>query len=50
MFLSPGRYVHTANGEGYRPIAEIVEDLEDLEEEAREADAALKAVLGRILG
>jgi len=32
--ISPSRYIHTADGEEYRPIAEIVEDLLVLEKEA----------------
>ncbi len=39
--ISLSRYIHTADGEEYRPIAEIVEELNALEEEARETDRAL---------
>ena len=46
--ISPSRYIHTADGEEYRPIAEIVEELTALEEEAKATDAALKAILSRI--
>ena len=46
--ISPSRYIHTADGEEYRPIAEIVEELNALEEEAKATDAALKAILSRI--
>jgi type I restriction enzyme M protein len=46
--ISPSRYIHTADGEEYRPIAEIVEELKALEEEARATDATLKAILERI--
>jgi type I restriction enzyme M protein len=46
--ISPSRYIHTAEGEEYRPIAEIVEELKALEEEARATDATLKAILERI--
>ena len=46
--ISPSRYIHTAAGEEYRPIAEIVEELEALEAESRETDAALKKILARL--
>lgn len=46
--ISPSRYIHTAAGEEYRPIAEIVEELEALEAESRETDAALKGILARL--
>ena len=46
--ISPSRYIHTGEGEEYRPIAEIVEELNALEDEARETDQALKAILARI--
>jgi type I restriction enzyme M protein len=46
--ISPSRYIHTADGEEYRPIVEIVEELNTLEEEAKVTDAALKAILARI--
>jgi type I restriction enzyme M protein len=46
--ISPSRYIHTADGEEYRPIAEIVEELNALEEEAKATDAALKEILKRI--
>lgn len=46
--ISPSRYIHTGEGEEYRPLAEIVEELEALEAEARETDTALKTVLGRL--
>jgi type I restriction enzyme M protein len=46
--ISPSRYIHTADGEEYRPIAEIVEELNALEEEAKTTDAALKAILTKI--
>ena len=48
--ISPGRYIHTGEGEEYRPIREIVEELEALEEEAKESDAALKRILAVIGG
>lgn len=46
--ISPSRYIHTGEGEEYRPIAEIVEELNVLEEEAKTTDAALKDILKRI--
>ena len=46
--ISPSRYIHTGEGEEYRPIAEIVEELNALEDEAKATDAALKAILKRI--
>jgi type I restriction enzyme M protein len=46
--ISPSRYIHTAAGVEYRPIAEIVEELEALEAESRETDAALKKILARL--
>ena len=47
--ISPSRYIHTGAADEYRPIAEIVEELEALEVEARETDAALRGVLGKLL-
>ena len=47
--ISPSRYIHTADAETYRPIAEIVEELETIEAEARETDVALKGILARIM-
>ena len=47
--ISPSRYIHTADAETYRPIAEIVEELEAIEAEAGETDAALKGILARIM-
>jgi len=46
--ISPSRYIHTGEGEEYRPIPEIVEELNALEEEAKATDAALKAILKRL--
>lgn len=46
--ISPSRYIHTGEGEEYRPIAEIVEELNALEDEAKATDAALKSILRRI--
>ena len=46
--ISPSRYIHTSDAETYRPIAEIVKDLDVIEAEAREADRALREILGRL--
>lgn len=46
--LSPSRYIHTSDAETYRPIAEIIKDLDAIEAEAREADRALREILGRL--
>jgi len=46
--ISPSRYIHTADGEEYRPIAEIVEDLKVLEEETKDTNEALKQILKTI--
>jgi type I restriction enzyme M protein len=43
--ISPSRYIHTAAGEEYRPIAEIVEELDGLEIEAAQTNAALRVIL-----
>jgi type I restriction enzyme M protein len=46
--ISPSRYIHVADAETHRPIAEILEELEALDAEAAEANAALRAVLGKV--
>lgn len=46
--ISPSRYIHTGEGEEYRPIAEIVEELNTLEKEAKATDAELKVILKKI--
>ena len=46
--ISPSRYIHTADTETYRPIAEIVAELETIEAEARETDRALRKILQKI--
>jgi type I restriction enzyme M protein len=43
--ISPSRYIHVADAETHRPIAEILEELEALDAEAAEANAALRSVL-----
>jgi type I restriction enzyme M protein len=46
--ISPSRYIHTGETDGYRPIAEIVEELDALEDDAQETNAALKTILGKL--
>jgi type I restriction enzyme M protein len=46
--ISPSRYIHTSDAATYRPIAEIVKELDAIEVEAREADRALREILGRL--
>jgi type I restriction enzyme M protein len=46
--ISPSRYIHTSDAETYRPIVDIIKDLDAIEAEAREADRALREVLGRL--
>jgi type I restriction enzyme M protein len=46
--ISPSRYIHTIDAATYRPIAEIVKELNAIEAEAREADRALREILGRL--
>ena len=46
--ISPSRYIHTADAEEHRPIAEIVEELYELEDEAKAIDKKLKDILKRI--
>ena len=43
--ISPSRYIHVADAETQRPIAEILAELATLEAEAAEASAALHRVL-----
>jgi type I restriction enzyme M protein len=43
--ISPSRYIHTADGEEYRPIVEIVSDLKVLETETQETNLALQKIL-----
>jgi type I restriction enzyme M protein len=43
--ISPSRYIHVAEGEEHRPIAEIVEELDDLEDEAEFTRQKLRDVL-----
>jgi type I restriction enzyme M protein len=46
--ISPSRYIHVADAEEHRPIAEILEELEALDAEAAEANAALRTVLAKV--
>jgi type I restriction enzyme M protein len=46
--ISPSRYIHVADAETHRPIAEILEELEALDAEAAEANAALRKVLVKV--
>jgi type I restriction enzyme M protein len=48
--ISPSRYIQTSGAETYRPISEIVEELNAIEAEARDAERALREILGRLLG
>jgi type I restriction enzyme M protein len=43
--ISPSRYIHVAEAEKHRPIAEILEDLEALEAKSAESNAALRNAL-----
>ncbi len=45
--ISPSRYIHVAENEEFRPIAEILEELEVLEKEAEMTNDALKMLLER---
>ncbi len=46
--ISPSRYIHTADAETYRPIAEIVAELDAIETEAQETDKTLREILNKI--
>jgi Type I restriction-modification system methyltransferase subunit len=47
--ISPSRYIHTADGEEYRPIAEIVSDLEFLEKEISTTNKTLNKILNKLI-
>lgn len=47
--ISPSRYIHTADAEEHRPIAEIVEELYELENEAKAVDKELNDILKKIV-
>src|SRR5262249_11268454 len=46
--ISPSRYIHVADAETHRPIAEILEELESLDAEAATANAALRKALRKV--
>jgi len=46
--ISPSRYIHTADGEEYRPLAEIASDLEILEADTQETNLSLRKILGTL--
>lgn len=46
--ISPSRYIHGADAETHRPIAEILEELEALDAEAAVANAALRTALKKV--
>ena len=43
--ISPSRYIHTGEGEEYRPIAEIVEELREMDDQARTTSEQLSKIL-----
>jgi type I restriction enzyme M protein len=43
--ISPSRYIHTGEGEEYRPISEIADELDELEAEANSTRHQLKMIL-----
>jgi type I restriction enzyme M protein len=47
--ISPSRYIHTGEGEVYRPISEIVQELRDLDDEAMATTKQLDRILS-VLG
>jgi type I restriction enzyme M protein len=47
-YISPSRYVHTADAETYRPLEKIVAELDALDAEAQETSAQLGAVLRKL--
>lgn len=46
--ISPSRFIHVADAETHRPIAEILDELETLDAEAANANAALRTVLEKV--
>jgi type I restriction enzyme M protein len=46
--ISPSRYIHVADAETHRPIAEILQELESLDAEAAAANAALRKALKKV--
>jgi type I restriction enzyme M protein len=47
--ISPSRYVHTGEGEEYRPITEVVAELQALEQEAVETTKKVSSIMHRLL-
>jgi type I restriction enzyme M protein len=47
--ISPSRYIHVADAETHRRIAEILEELAALDVEAAQANAALRSVLEKVV-
>jgi type I restriction enzyme M protein len=43
--ISPSRYIHTGEGDEYRPLAEIIDELDNLQADEAEASAKLRSVL-----
>ena len=48
--VSPSRYIDTAQGNEYRPLAEIVDELDELETKSSQTSLTLKSILTRIIG
>jgi len=46
--ISPSRYIHVADAETHRPIAEILEELQVLDAEAAAANAVLRELLSAV--
>lgn len=46
--ISPSRYIHTADGEEYRPISEILLELQEVENESKQVDEKLKQIIALI--
>jgi type I restriction enzyme M protein len=46
--ISPSRYIHTADGEEYRPIAEILDDLKALEDEVEDNARELNEIFSKL--
>jgi type I restriction enzyme M protein len=46
--ISPSRYIHVADAETHRPIAEILEEIESLDGKAAEANATIRKVLASV--
>jgi type I restriction enzyme M protein len=46
--ISPSRYIHTADGEEYRPIADILLELQEIEDESKQVDKKLKQIMALI--